>query len=102
MAARGNSAVVKWPGEKIPIVFTTIADPVQIGFVASLNRPGGDLTGVTQLTVEIVPKLLELLHEAVPSAATVALLVNPKNPNAETQAKDSEAAARKLGCSFRF
>ncbi len=82
---------------KIPIVFTTIADPVQIGFVASLNRPGGNLTGVTQLSVEVGPKLLELLHEAVPRATTIALLINPKNPNAENQMKDSEAAARRLG-----
>jgi putative ABC transport system substrate-binding protein len=67
----------------IPVVFTTIADPVQIGFVASLNRPGGNLTGVTLLSVEVGPKLLEMLHGAVPSAITIALLVNPTNPNAE-------------------
>jgi len=83
--------------KKIPIVFTTIADPVQIGFVTSLNRPGGNLTGVTQLSVEVGPKLLELLHEAVPTATTIALLINPNNPNAENQIKDSEAAARRLG-----
>src|SRR5207237_8493045 len=67
----------------IPIVFTTIADPVQIGLVASLNRPGGNLTGVTFLNVEIVPKMLELLHEVVPTATTMAALVNPTNPNAD-------------------
>jgi putative ABC transport system substrate-binding protein len=66
----------------IPIVFTTIADPVQIGLVASLNRPGGNLTGVTFLNVEIVPKMLELLHEVVPTATTMAALINPTNPNA--------------------
>src|SRR6516165_1238432 len=66
----------------IPIVFVTIADPVQIGLVASLNYPGGNITGV--LGVEIGPKLLELLHEAVPSAAVMAFLVNPTNPNAAT------------------
>ena len=81
----------------IPIVFTTIADPVQIGFVASLNRPGGNVTGVTLLSVEVGPKLLELLHGAVPSATTIALLVNPTNPNAETQSKNIQAAALKLG-----
>ena len=68
----------------IPIVFTTIADPVQIGFVASLNRPGGNMTGASMLSVEVGPKLVELLHGAVPSAGTMVLLVNPTNPNAET------------------
>ena len=81
----------------IPIVFTTIADPVQIGFVASLNRPGGNVTGVTLLSVEVGPKLLELLHGAVPSATIIGLLVNPTNPNAENQSKITQAAALKLG-----
>jgi putative ABC transport system substrate-binding protein len=81
----------------IPVVFTTIADPVQIGLVASLNRPGGNVTGVTILSVEVGPKLVELLHGAVPSATTIALLVNPTNPNAETQSKNTQEAARRLG-----
>ena len=81
----------------IPIVFTTIADPVQIGLVASLNRPGGNLTGVTFLNVEIVPKMLELLHEEVPTATTMAALVNPANPNANTWSASLEVAARTLG-----
>jgi putative ABC transport system substrate-binding protein len=81
----------------IPIVFTTIADPVQIGFVASLNRPGGTVTGVTLLSVEVGPKLLELLHGAVPSATIIGLLVNPTNPNADNQSKITQAAALKLG-----
>ena len=81
----------------IPIVFTTISNPVQIGLVASLSRPGGNVTGVTQLNVEVGPKLLELLHEVVPTAAIVALLVNPTNPNSETTARDLQAAARTLG-----
>jgi len=81
----------------IPVVFTTIADPVQIGLVASLNRPGGNVTGVTILSVEVGPKLLELLHGAVPSATTIAQLVNPTNPNAETQSKNTQEAARRLG-----
>jgi putative tryptophan/tyrosine transport system substrate-binding protein len=81
----------------IPIVFTSIADPVQIGFVASLNRPGGNVTGATMLGVEVGPKLMELLHGAVPSVGTMALLVNPANPNAETQSKSIEQAALKLG-----
>ena len=78
----------------IPIVFTTIADPVQIGLVASLNRPGGNLTGVTFLNVEIVPKMLELLHEVVPTATTMAALVNPTNPNADTWSTGLQVAAR--------
>lgn len=81
----------------IPIVFTMIADPVQIGLVASLNRPGGNVTGATMLGVEVGPKLLELLHGAVPSASTIVLLVNPANPNAETQSKTIQQAAVKLG-----
>jgi putative ABC transport system substrate-binding protein len=81
----------------IPVVFTTIADPVQIGFVSSLNRPGGNVTGVTLLSVEVGPKLLELLHGAVPSASVIALLLNPTNPNAESQSKNTQEAALKLG-----
>jgi len=81
----------------IPIVFTTIADPVQIGLVASLNRPGGNVTGVTLLSVEVGPKLLELLHAAVPSATIMGLLVNPTNPNVESQLKSTQASALKRG-----
>src|SRR5262249_37245497 len=81
----------------VPVVFTTIADPVQIGFVASLNRPGGNLTGVTLLAVEVGPKLLEMLRAVVPSAASMALLINPTNPNAETQSRTTQEAARSLG-----
>jgi putative ABC transport system substrate-binding protein len=81
----------------IPIVFTTIADPVQIGLVASLNRPGGNVTGVTLLAVEVGPKLLELLHDVVPRATIMALLVNPTNPNVETQSRTLQVAALKLG-----
>jgi putative ABC transport system substrate-binding protein len=77
----------------IPIVFTTIADPVQIGLVESLNRPGGNLTGVTFLNVEIVPKMLELLHEVVPTATTMAALVNPTNPNADIWSSGLQGAA---------
>ena len=81
----------------IPIVFTTISDPVQIGFVASLSRPGGNVTGVTLLSVEVGPKLLELLRGAAPLATVVGLLVNPTNPNAESQVKNTQAAALRLG-----
>jgi putative tryptophan/tyrosine transport system substrate-binding protein len=67
----------------IPIVFGSGVDPVEYGAVASLGRPGGNLTGVGFLTVELMPKRLELLAELVPQAKTIALLVNPNNPNAE-------------------
>src|SRR5450432_576496 len=64
----------------IPIVFETSADPVQIGLVASLNRPGGNVTGIVSLGGEIGSKRLELLHELIPTASTVGILVNPTNP----------------------
>ena len=70
---------------------------MQLGLVASLNRPGGNVTGVTSLNVEVGPKRLELLHELLPTATIVALLVNPDNPNAETLARDLGAVARGLG-----
>jgi len=82
----------------IPIVFVTAGDPVALGLVASLNRPGGNLTGVATLTVELAPKQLEVLRELVPTAPIIALLVNPTNPtNAETLSRDLQAAARTLG-----
>src|SRR5215470_8831743 len=81
----------------IPIVFTTALDPVQLGLVAALNRPGGNLTGVTTLNVELLPKRIELLHQLSPTATEVALLVNPTNPSAGVLSRDAHAAARSLG-----
>jgi putative ABC transport system substrate-binding protein len=81
----------------IPIVFQVGADPVASGLVASLNRPGGNLTGVTSLTTELAPKRLELLHELVPTAGVIAHLVNPSNPIADTGVEALHAAARSLG-----
>jgi putative ABC transport system substrate-binding protein len=81
----------------IPIVFQSGVDPVELGLVTSLGRPGGNITGAVGLNVELGPKLLELLHEMVPAANIVALLVNPTNPNAETISRDLQAAARTLG-----
>jgi putative ABC transport system substrate-binding protein len=82
----------------IPIVFATSADPVAIGLVASLNRPGGNLTGVASLGLEMGAKQLQLLHEAVPTSTVMALLVNPTNPTiAETELRDLQAAAGILG-----
>ena len=81
----------------IPVVFLTGADPVSSGLVASLNRPGGNVTGVTTLGNEVGPKRLQLLHELVPKATSLALLVNPTNPNADTSVKDLQAAAGAFG-----
>jgi len=81
----------------IPIVFTTGSDPVQLGLVASLNRPGGNVTGVTQLTGEVAPKRVELAHEIVPTATVIGLLVNPGSPIAEDLTKTSREAAATLG-----
>jgi putative ABC transport system substrate-binding protein len=81
----------------IPIVFEMGADPVAVGLIASLSRPGGNLTGVSLLNVELGPKRLELLHELVPTAAIAAALFNPTNPNAETLSRELLAAARTLG-----
>ena len=81
----------------IPIVFQIAPDPVQLGLIVSMSRPGGNLTGSTSLNVEVGQKRLELLHEVVPAATTLALLVNPTNLNAETLSSDLHAAARTLG-----
>ena len=81
----------------IPIVFVSAGDPVQLGLVASFNRPGGNATGVNLFTTELESKKLELLHEFVPKAAMVGVLVNPSYVHAETQSSDLQAAARVLG-----
>jgi putative tryptophan/tyrosine transport system substrate-binding protein len=81
----------------IPVVFVTGFDPVAAGFVASLNRPGGNLTGVSFLVVFTVAKRLELLSELVPTAGMIGMVVNPNNPNAESTTRDAQAAAEKLG-----
>src|SRR4029450_6098313 len=81
----------------IPIVFTTSGAPVELGFVASLARPGRNITGVTQLNVEVAPKRLELMYELVPTATIMAVLVNPAYPSAEIQSRGMQAAAHTLG-----
>ena len=82
----------------IPIVFMVGSDPVELGLVASLNRPGGNLTGVAYLNAEVAPKRPQLLHQFVPAAKSIALLVNPANPAAaEAQAKELETAVHALG-----
>ena len=85
----------------IPIVFEVGFDPVEVGLVASLNRPGGNLTGVTNSGVEVAAKQVELLHELVPTATSIALLVNPSNPAlSERQLRDTQVTAAKLGLQF--
>ena len=82
----------------IPIVFQTGGDPIKLGLVNSLNRPSGNITGATQLNEEVAPKRLELLHELLPTASVIALLVNPTNPAlAETTTRTLRAAAQTLG-----
>jgi len=81
----------------VPIVFTIGSDPIELGLVASLRRPGGNVTGTTALSIEVGPKRLELARELFPAATTVALLVNPANPLAATVPKDLQALADTLG-----
>ena len=81
----------------IPIVFTTAGDPVKLGLVASLNRPGGNLTGACFLSQTLVAKQFELLHELVPKATVIALLVNPNDANTEAVTQQAQAAADALG-----
>ena len=82
----------------IPIVFEVATDPVALGLVASLNRPGGNVTGVTNLGAEVTPKRLQLLHELLPTVTSIALLINPSSPRvAEALLRDSQATANALG-----
>jgi putative ABC transport system substrate-binding protein len=81
----------------VPIVFTSGGDPVELGFVSSLNRPGGNLTGVSFLVNELGAKRLELLHELVPKAALIGFLANPTRPSSEVETKDTQQAAQRLG-----
>src|SRR5260370_7613703 len=91
-------AAAKAATTAIPIVFSGSLDLIAVGFIASLARPGGNITGTTTLGVELGPKRLELLHELVPMATSIALLVDPNNPlSADAQSRDVLEAARKLG-----
>jgi putative ABC transport system substrate-binding protein len=96
--ANGPAApVAKAATSTIPIIFVVGSDPVAVGLVASLNRPGGNLTGATSLNVGTGPKRLELLHELVPTATVIGLLSNPTNSIGVAEPKDVENAARALG-----
>ena len=98
--AAGNLAsalAAKAATTTIPIVFVVAEDPVRLGLVASLARPGGNLTGINYFNIEVTAKRLELLRELIPGATRVAVLVNPANPAAETTLRDVEPAARAMG-----
>jgi putative tryptophan/tyrosine transport system substrate-binding protein len=99
MAAGDNPALAaKAATPTIPIVFAVAGDPVQLGVVANLNRPGSNVTGVSFFSITVTPKRLGLLHELVPKATVIGLLANPNNSSAEAEVKEAEAAARELGC----
>jgi putative tryptophan/tyrosine transport system substrate-binding protein len=100
----GNMASVaaKAATTTIPVVFHGSVDPVEAGLVASLNRPGGNVTGVVTLNIDTGQKRLELIHELLPAATTIGLLLNPTNAVAEIQSKDLQAAARTLGLQLRI
>jgi putative ABC transport system substrate-binding protein len=99
IAAVANNAALaaKATTTTIPVVFTVGGDPIKMGLVDSLNRPGGNITGVSFLSSDIVAKMLEALHELMPKTARIAALVNPTNQNAATDTKEAEVAARTLG-----
>jgi putative ABC transport system substrate-binding protein len=105
IAAMGGSPAAlaaKTATTTIPIVFQVGVNPVEVGLVASLNRPSGNLTGVTTLAFELTSKRLEILHEMVPTRANIAVLINPTNTTAEAMSKDLQSAARNLGLRLHF
>jgi putative ABC transport system substrate-binding protein len=89
--------VAKAATQTIPIVFVTGADPLKFGFVASFNKPGANITGIWMVTTVLAEKRLQLLHDLLPKAELIALLINPTSPVAEPQTRDAQAAARALG-----
>jgi putative tryptophan/tyrosine transport system substrate-binding protein len=99
IVAGGNPSApaAKAATSTIPIIFAIGTDPIEIGLVTNLSRPGGNLTGVANLNVELGPKRLELLRELVSAATTFALLINPTSPNSEATSRHPKAAARNLG-----
>jgi putative tryptophan/tyrosine transport system substrate-binding protein len=92
-----SALAAKSATSSIPVIFTAVADPVRGGLVASMNRPGGNLTGTAALTDELDPKRLELLAKLAPGAKVIGAIFNPKRPNADVQQAQVRAAAHKLG-----
>ena len=98
LGGTASAVAAKAATAAVPVVFRIAVDPVETGLVKSLNRPGGNVTGVTTMGADLGPKQLELLHELAPAASTVALLSNPTNPSiARIQLRNLPEAARKLG-----
>jgi putative ABC transport system substrate-binding protein len=97
-----SALAAKAASTTIPIVFAVAGEPVKLGLVASVNRPGGNATGVSTLFSSVVAKQLETLHEIVPKAMVIGCLVNPGNPNAETGTREAQEAAPALGLDLRF
>ncbi|MBR1209329.1 ABC transporter substrate-binding protein [Bradyrhizobium sp. JYMT SZCCT0180] len=99
VAATGTNGVLATAAatKTIPIVFAIAMDPVTVGVVSSLNRPGGNATGVSMYTPQLVAKRLELLAELTPAGGTIAMMINPANPNADLISSDAEVAGRSLG-----
>jgi len=93
----GSALAAKAATTTIPIIFNLGSDPIKLGLVASLNRPGGNITGVSYLADTLVPKLLETLHEAVPGATVIAVISNPNFPDSENNLHAAQAAARTMG-----
>jgi putative ABC transport system substrate-binding protein len=97
LAATSSPAALAVPTTKIPIFFTIGNDPVKLGLVSSLNRPGGNVTGSTFFNNTLGPKRLQILRELAPNADVIAMLVNPSNPNTESDTAQMHLAARSLG-----
>ena len=95
------SMAAKTVSSTVPVVFAIAGDPVALGLVASLNRPGGNITGATFLSIELTAKQLELLHELSPNTRTVGFLINPEVPDLEAQTTRAQAAARSLGLALQ-
>jgi ABC-type uncharacterized transport system substrate-binding protein len=101
VSAAATANAIKESAGTIPIVFDIGPDPVRLGFVASLSRPGGNVTGVTNLNTEVAPKRLDLMREVLPAGTPIALLDNPTNPGTAAQTAQMQAVARSMGITLQ-